>query len=128
MAVTVYWDEGTENCLRVDLQVPWNWCEFKEATQLAKDFIEKANLSLGYIVDVRLAGDLPPVGFLTHSRNALQDLPVLPMVFVANTTIMQIIFQPIQQIFRMRRHFYFARNIEEARELLKQNTPEDILH
>jgi hypothetical protein len=124
MAVAVYWDAETTACLRVDLRQPWTWREFKVATLEAKDLLETKKDILGYIVDVREAGDLPPSGFLTHSRNSLQELPVLPMVFVANTPIMQIIFQPVQQLFRLRRHFYFARTLEEAREVLRHQVPE----
>lgn len=124
MAVAVYWDEETKACLRVDLRQPWTWREFKAAALEAKKLLEAAKNVLGYIVDVREAGDLPPTGFLTNSRTCLQELPVLPMVFVANTPIMQIIFQPIQQIFRMRRQFYFVRTLEEAREVLQHQVPE----
>ena len=127
MAVAVYWDEETKACLRVDFRQPWTWREFKAATLEAKDLLEEVKDILGYIVDVREAGDLPPAGFLSQSRNCLQELPVLPMVFVANTPIMQIIFQPLQQIFRTRRQFYFVRTIEEARDVLQQNTPESSL-
>lgn len=124
MAVAVYWDEETKACLRVDLRQPWTWREFKAATQEAKEMLLAAEASQAYIVDVRDAGDLPPAGFVTQSRNSLQDLPALPMVFVANTPIMQIIFQPIQQIFRLHRQFYFVRTLEEAREILRQNSHE----
>jgi hypothetical protein len=127
MSVVVYWNEETEACLRVDLTVPWNWREFKTATEEAISLLGEAKDSVGYIVDVRDAGDLPPAGFVTHSRNSLKELPCLPMVFVVNTPIMQIIFQPIQQIFRLHRQFYFVRTLEEAREILCQNAPESSL-
>lgn len=127
MAVNVYWDDEVQHCLRVDLRLPWNWYEFQVASQEAKALLADVDNALGFIVDVREAGDLPPTGFVTYSRNTLQDLPPLPMVFVAKTPIMQIIFQPLVQIFRLRRRFYFVSSIEEARELLKQSAPQDVL-
>jgi hypothetical protein len=127
MAVRVYWDEELRQCLRVELRLPWNWHEFQAAAQEARDLLTLVDNALGFIVDVREAGDLPPSGFLSHSRNCLQELPPLPMAFVARTPIMQIIFQPLVQIFRLRRHFYFVQSIEDAREILQQSTLQDIL-
>jgi hypothetical protein len=119
MAVMVYWDETAAHCLRVDIRLPWDWQEFQAATQEAKRLLANADTALGFIVDVREAGDLPPTGFISYSRVCLQELPSLPLVFVANTPIMQIIFQPIVQLFRQRRRFYFVKTVEEARKLLK---------
>lgn len=127
MAVTVYWDDMMPQCLRVDLLQPWTWQEFREASQSAKLLLEKVPQAQGYMVDVREAGDLPPAGFLTHSRNVLQELPPLPMVFIANTSIMQIIFQPVAQLFRVKRQFYFVRSLEAARELFQQSSPANML-
>jgi hypothetical protein len=118
MAVTVYWDETAKHCIRVEIRLPWDWQEFQAATQEAKSLLAKADTALGFIVDVRDAGDLPPAGFISYSRSSLQELPPLPMVFVANTPIMQIIFQPMVQLFRQRRRFYFVTTVEEARDLL----------
>jgi hypothetical protein len=123
MAVQVYWDEELKQCLCVELRLPWNWNQFQAATQEAKGLLTVVD-ALGFIVDVREAGDLPPSGFLSHSRNSLQELPPLPMAFVSRTPIMQIIFQPLVQIFRLRRHFYFVQSIEEAREVLKKAVPQ----
>lgn len=127
MAVSIYWDELMTQAVRVDLVQPWTWREFRDATAGAKALLQDCPQTQGIIVDVREAGDLPPAGFLTHSRNALQELPVLPMVFVANTQIMQIIFQPIAQLFRVKRQFYFVRSLEEAREIFQQNTAANML-
>jgi hypothetical protein len=120
MAVKVYWDDEVQHCLRVELRLPWNWQEFQAATQEAKDLLAIADNTLGFIVDVREAGDLPPSGFLSQSRLSLQELPSIPMVFVSKTSIMQIIFQPIVQIFRRHRQFFFVKSLEEARDVLKK--------
>jgi hypothetical protein len=120
MAVMVYWDETATHCLRVDLRLPWNWQEFQKATQEAKSLLANADDALGFIVDVREAGDLPPTGFISYSRTCLQELPPVPMIFVANTPIMQIIFQPMVQIFRLHRRFYFVKTVEEARKVFWQ--------
>ena len=118
MAVTVYWDETAKHCLRVDIRLSWDWQEFQTATQEAKSMLANADTALGFIVDVRDAGDLPPTGFISYSRICLQELPSLPMVFVANTPIMQIVFQPMVHLFRLSRRFYFVKTLEEARKLL----------
>lgn len=115
MPINVYWDTVDKTVLYVKLALPWDWNDFHKAVEEAMIMLNGAIDTRVFLVDVRDAGDLPPAGFLIHSRRALQELPPLAMIFIANTDVMRTIFSPITHVLPTRRQFFFVHSPEEAR-------------
>ena len=115
MPIELSWDEDMANILVVDITLPWDWKLFHAAVVQAVTMMAENDRAAGIMVDVRQAGSFPPAGFIQQSRYALNTLPALNMAFVANTSVMEHIFQPIMKLLHTRRHFYFVDSREGAR-------------
>ena len=75
MKFQVEWDNPEKTIIRVTYPEKWTWNDFFESMVEETALMRTVQHTVHLLVDLRQSKSIPVGGALTHSRNALNDLP-----------------------------------------------------
>ena len=128
MGIEVVWDSDAKNVLRYIYDGRWTWSDLEKAREVAAQYEKSVAHRVDVIVDVQKSSLLPN-GTITRARQVATTAPTTHpnegiTVIVGAGAFVRSIYDVMLKVYPdmiRRRGIFFAKNLQEARELTVKN-------
>jgi len=125
VGIRVVWDENEQHIIRYIFAGDWNWGDVYNAVAISNAWLDEREYKVPFIIDLRKSSEIAAEQTLGTVRRLInQTHPNTGIVVItgsSQSTVIQLaksILAMIDRIGGPKRPFYFADNLDEARELI----------
>ena len=125
MGIRAVWDENEQHIIRYIFAGDWNWGDVYNAVAISDSWLDQREDKVPFIIDLRKSSEIAAEQTLGTVRRLINkshpNTGIVVITGYSQSTVIQLaksILAMIDRIGGPKRPFYFADNLDEARELI----------